>query len=97
MVDWSLTETTMYCEALGMYVAIVVFEDGQVQCSGHKKYFGKPVRPSYEKGRSRGKGKENLRCEGLECERVTAYRNKILSEEAGYVLAQYDVKSSIVK
>ncbi|MFC1902066.1 GYD domain-containing protein [Chloroflexota bacterium] len=38
MVDWVITATTIYCDAVDDEVTLLVHKDGTVKCIGHSKY-----------------------------------------------------------
>lgn len=75
MVDWQITATTIYCDAVKDEVTILVSKDWTVKCTGHKKY-------ADPDGKSR-KSKRNSACAGEACPRVKAYKQKLVDEEAG--------------
>jgi hypothetical protein len=81
MVDWDLTETTTYCDTVGMHVAIAVYRDGSVMCSAYKKYFAQ-IPKSETKGMKSGwkKMRKKLKCEGPLCSRMVDYKSKLFSE-----------------
>lgn len=82
MVDWQVTATTIYCDAVDADVTIMVYKDLSAKCVGHKKYGESITNDTAKMLRRKGKklGRE-LRCEGLECSRVVAYRDKLFAEE----------------
>ena len=71
MVDWEVTETTIYCDAVGTNVTLTIWHDGSAKCTGNRKYGGKLVKKRSKEMKSKGKklGKE-LGCEGLQCSRI---------------------------
>jgi len=81
MVNWQITATTIYCDAVDDEVTLMIYKDGSTKCTGYKKYY----QPDKEIGKLLGrKGKQlnrKLECEGLECYRVTQYRDKLFAEE----------------
>lgn len=81
MVDWQVTATTIYCDALDDEVTILVYPDFSVKCTGYTRY-GTNGRKG-ERGQEKRSKKENrsIECEGLTCWRVTRYRDKLLAEE----------------
>lgn len=83
MADWVITATTIYCDAIDDEVTLIVYRDGTSKCTGYQKY-SKPDKETARAIRIKGKqlGKR-LRCDGLECYRVTQYRDKLFAEEAG--------------
>ena len=81
MVNWQVTATTIYCDAVDADVTLIVNKDRSAKCTGYKKYCGpgKEISKLLEK-----KGKQlgrKLECEGTECSRVTQYRDKLFAEE----------------
>ena len=83
MVNWQVTTTTIYCDAVDADVTIMVYEDGSARCAGYKKYVESITKETAKELKKRAKklGRE-LRCEGPECSRVIAYRDKVFAEEA---------------
>ena len=82
MVNWQLTATTIYCDAVDDEVTLMVHKDGSAKCTGYGKYH----EPSGEilnlmKRRSKQLGRK-LECEGLECSRVIQYRDKLFVKKA---------------
>ena len=82
MVNWQLTATTIYCDAVDDEVTLMVYKDRSAKCIGCKKYIepGKEILNLLTK-----KGeqlKRRLGCEGQECNRVIQYRDKLFAEEA---------------
>jgi len=82
MVDWKVTATTIYCDAVDADVTIMIFKDWAMKCTAYEKYGQSIARGTARMFKEKGKklGKE-LRCEGPECSRVIAYRDKLLAEE----------------
>ena len=82
MVDWEVTASTVYCDAVDEEVTLIVQGDFSVKCTGYKRY-GKPDRETL--GLLRGKSKQSgrlLECTGLECPLVIQYRGKLIAEES---------------
>jgi hypothetical protein len=83
MVAWQTTETTIYCDAVDDEVTIVVYKDWSVKCTGYEKYGeSSGDKTNLLKKRSRHL-KQQLKCVGLECDRVLQYKGDLLSKEAG--------------
>ena len=82
MVDWQVTATTIYCDAVDSDVTILVYKDGSVRCTGYKKYAEGITKETAKKLQKKGKklGRE-LKCEGPLDHRVTDYRDKVFAEE----------------
>ena len=82
MVNWQVTAKTIYCEATDDEVTILVYKDGSAKCTGYQKY-GQPSDETVKLLRQKSRQlKRQLQCEGLECLRVTQYRDKLLAKEA---------------
>ena len=79
MANWKMTATSIYCDAIDDEVTLVVYRDGESQCTGYNK-FDKPDREiSKALGiKSKQLGKQ-LRCDGLQCHRLLQYRDKVLA------------------
>ncbi len=81
MVNWQVTATTIYCDAVDDEATIMVYRDGSANCTGHQKY----SQPSPEIAKLlKKKGKQlqrKLECPGLGCPRITQYKNKLFNEE----------------
>ena len=69
MVDWQVTATTIYCDAVADEVTVLVYRDGQATCTGYAKY-----------GDAAPEAKNKNRCSGFECHRVSQYREKLFGE-----------------
>jgi len=82
MVDWQVTATTLYCDAVDADITVMVDADGGVRCAGMLKYLEKPTPETLRqlKKRSRRLGRQ-LACEGDTCPRTSAYRDKVFAEE----------------
>ncbi len=80
MVNWIVTATTIYCDAVAGEVTVIVDKDGASKCTGYTKYY-KPDKETSKsiKAKSKQLGKQ-LGCEGLECHRVTQYRDRLQAE-----------------
>jgi hypothetical protein len=81
MVDWEITATTIFCEAVDDEVTVMVSQDGTVKCSGHQKY-GQPDKETARamKKKSQQLSKQ-LACEGAGCSRVTQQRDELLGKK----------------
>ena len=79
MANWLMTATTIYCDAISDEVTLIGKKDGTSKCTGYTKY-GKPDKETAKslKAKSQQSGKQ-LRCEGLDCHRVTQYKDKLLA------------------
>ncbi len=83
MADWQITTTTIYCDAIDDEATLLVYADGTLKCTGYTKYF-KPDREAGKLLKQRGKSLNRvLECGGLECHRLTGYRDKLITEDIG--------------
>lgn len=80
MVNWQVTATTIYCDAVDDEITILVQKDFSVRCTGYRKY-GEFSESTRNLSRKSQQLKRQLRCEGPECWRVVQYRDKLLAEE----------------
>ena len=83
MADWTITATTISCDAVDEEVTLIIDKDGMAKCTGYNRYF-KPDKDTARslKTRSQRSGRQ-LKCEGLECHRVTQYKENLFAGEAG--------------
>ena len=82
MVNWQVTATTIYCDAVDDEVTLMVYKDWSASCVGYSKY-GEPGKEIVELLKDKSKKlRRHLACEGLECIRVIQYKDKLLAEEA---------------
>lgn len=81
MVDWQITATTIYCNAVDDEVTIMVYKDWTVKCTGFNKYSGSRE-ASLKLSKKSTKTRRALECQGIDCERVTGYKDKLKAEEA---------------
>jgi len=83
LVNWQVTATTIYCDAVDDDVTIMVYKDRSTRCVGYKKYIESITKETARELKKRAKklGHE-LRCKGPECSRVIAYRDEVFAEEA---------------
>jgi hypothetical protein len=82
MVNWQVTATTIYCDAVDDEVTIMVQKDWSIRCTGYYKYSGSNEGSASLKKKAK-KIKRQLKCEGQECFRVTRYKESLLKEETG--------------
>jgi len=82
VVDWQVTATTIYCDAVDDDVTIIVYKDGNTRCTGYKKYAESLNKETAKilKKKAKRLGR-NLRCEGPLDYRVTEYRDKLAAED----------------
>ena len=82
MVNWQVTATTIYCDAVDDEVTLMVYKDGSIKCTGYDKY-REPGKETVNTLKRKSKQlNHKLECEGLECSRATQYREKLFAEEA---------------
>ena len=80
MVNWQLTATTIYCEAVADEVTLLVYKDWSVKCTGYRKYGASKSTIALQ--RKSRQLKRELKCLGPECPQAISYKEKLLSEEA---------------
>ncbi|MFH1169210.1 MAG: hypothetical protein V1691_00810 [Chloroflexota bacterium] len=82
MVDWQITATTIYCDAVDDDVTLVVHKDWSAECVGYRKRYCQPdrelARLLAKKGQKLGR---KLACEGPQCRRIAQYRDRLSAEE----------------
>jgi hypothetical protein len=81
MVDWDITATTILCEAVDDEVTLIVSKDGTVKCTGNQKYANPDKVTARELKQKSKKLGRKLACEGIDCARVTGYREGLLGEK----------------
>ncbi|MGD1119810.1 MAG: hypothetical protein ABR886_10030 [Dehalococcoidales bacterium] len=81
MVDWEITATTILCEDVDDEVTLIVNQDGNVKCTGEKKY-ARPDKATSKamKKKSRRLGRQ-VSCKGVGCARATQYRDGLLGKK----------------
>jgi hypothetical protein len=81
MVDWEVTATTIFCEAVDDEVTLIVSGNGSAKCSGRQKY-DNPAKDTKKTlaTKSKSSGKQ-LGCKGESCVTVKQYRDKMLGEK----------------
>jgi hypothetical protein len=80
MVDWEITVTTVYCDAIDEEVTFVVNADGAWRCTGRQKYAVSDKQAAKSlKMKSKKTGK-SLKCAGAECPTANGYRDKLLGK-----------------
>jgi hypothetical protein len=81
MVDWQITATTIYCDAVNDEVTLIISPEGLVKCTGQQKY-EKPGKETLKamQQKSRAAGKK-LACEGIGCARVTKHKQEMLGNQ----------------
>jgi hypothetical protein len=82
MTDWKMTAKTILCEAVDDEVTLLLLKDGNIRCTGCKKY-NEPNSITLGLIRSKtSRLKRPIKCEGEQCPRVTGYKDQILAEES---------------
>jgi hypothetical protein len=81
MVDWQVTAITIECSAVAEEVTIVVKNDWSAQCTGFDKYTTSK-KASLELTKRSLNMKRVLDCKGMQCHQITAYIEKLQSEES---------------
>ena len=82
MIDWQVTATTIYCDAVDDDVTLIVDKDWNIRCTGYTRYITnldkETARTHKQKSRRLGR---NLKCEGPQDFRVTDYRDRLMAQE----------------
>jgi hypothetical protein len=81
MVDWEVTATTIFCEAVDDEVTLIVSGNGAAKCSGQQKYDNskKDIKKTIA-NKSKSSGKQ-FGCKGENCATLKQYRDKMLGEK----------------
>jgi hypothetical protein len=77
MVDWQITATTIYCDAVEDEVTFIAGKDGDIKCTGYNTYFSPDKEAARTIKQKSSRFKKTIKCEGLECHRVAEYKNKL--------------------
>lgn len=80
MVDWQITAVTINCSAIAEEVTIIVKNDWSAKCTGFEK-LAVSRRARLELVNRSLNMKRVLDCKGMQCPEVTAYIQKLHSEE----------------
>jgi hypothetical protein len=81
MVNWQVTATTIYCDAVDDEATLMVYKDGSVKCAAYPRYNHPDKRTSAGlAGRAKKLGRQ-LECEGPLCSRMTRYRDEQFRQE----------------
>ena len=82
MVDWQVTATTIYCDAVGADVTIMVYKDWSTKCAICEDYgeeiTQKKVRTLQKEGKKLGR---KMKCEAPMCSKVIEYKDRLFAEE----------------
>jgi len=69
--DWEITATTVYCDAAGDEVTLIVYVDGACKCTGSRKNAGSSKK-------TRSPNKKIRDCVEAECPTLSKYRDSLL-------------------
>lgn len=81
MVDWQVTATTIYCDAVDDEVTIMVYKDWSAECTGVRKY-SESREEQFNLVKKSLQVERALECEGERCIRIIEYKQKLRDEEA---------------
>ena len=82
MVDWQVTATTIYCDAVDDDVTIIIYKDWTTKCTGYSKYIEKLDNDTAKLLKRKSKTLlRKLKCEGPLDFRVTDFRDKLVKQE----------------
>jgi hypothetical protein len=82
VVNWQVTVTTIYCDAVDDDVMIVVKKDWTTTYTGHRKYIeGLDKETAKMLKRKAKRMGRNLRCEGPLDYRITNYRDRLIAQD----------------
>jgi hypothetical protein len=82
VVDWQVTATTIYCDAVDDDVTIIVYQDWSTRCTGCRKYVEHLNKETAKmlKRKAKRLGR-SLGCEGpLDC-RASDYRDMLMTQD----------------
>ncbi|MCX8125588.1 MAG: hypothetical protein N3E40_00390 [Dehalococcoidia bacterium] len=82
MINWRITATTVYCDAVDDEVTLIVHKDGTARCTGLQKYTRQSretVREIRNKSRKLGR---QVACRGQTCTVAADYRDRLFAEES---------------
>jgi len=83
MVNWSITATTIYCEAVDDEVTLLVYKDRTAKCTGLKKYHNPVPETAHQVKKKNRRAKRDPKCNGEQCAHVAQYQDKLFTEETG--------------
>ena len=82
VLDWQITATTIYCDAVDDDVTILVYGDWSTKCTGYNKYHENLNSGTIKILKQKSKSlKRTLKCEGPLDYRVTDFRDKLIEQE----------------
>jgi hypothetical protein len=82
MVDWQLTATTIYCDAVQEEVTIFIHKDWSPACTGFNQNTGTSGQQSKDAPVDTAASNSKKGCTGLPCKITTDYINKLMAEES---------------
>ncbi len=78
-MDWQLTATTIYCDAVDDDVTIMIYQDCSARCIGYRKYVENLNKETAKiLKREARRLSRNLGCEGLLDHGVTDYTDRLV-------------------
>jgi len=81
MTDWEMTSTTIHCDDVKEDVTLLVANDMSVRCTGQEQHQKNKKCRAEVLLRSESRKLGKWKCKGVNCPRLGAYKDKILSEE----------------
>jgi hypothetical protein len=82
VVDWQMTATSIYCEAVDDDVTIMVDKDWNTSCTGNQRYGESISRETASMLQKKGrKMRRELKCTRLANCGATLYRDRLMAEE----------------
>jgi hypothetical protein len=83
MIDWQITATTIYCDAVDDEVTLLVYKDGSAVCTGFKKFTEPTDETSHITKRKERVSGKTIKCRGAGCRQAGEYRDKLFGESSG--------------
>ena len=80
MVDWEVTATTIYCDAVGDEVTLMVYKDWSTKCAWYYRYKQKAIKK--KKKYDKAIRLKIDKCVGPDCPLAVEYRDKLIKEES---------------
>ena len=82
LTDWEVTAATIYCTAIDEEVTLMIYRDGEVNCTGQQRYQN-PNRQNTRRlvERSNRTGRQ-LACSGTSCVKIADYLAEISKENS---------------
>ena len=82
MGNWTITASTIYCEAVDDEVTLMVYKDGTAICTGSRKYAAPDRSTSRLLKKKSRQLKRALKCGPADCGRLVQYRDKMIAERS---------------